>query len=82
MYDPLRVFLPIGLFLTIFGVLGWIAGVLQAERLVLPNSAIFLFISAVLTWLLGLISSQIASSRIYYHGDETIIVDDQPYEAP
>lgn len=82
LYDPLRVFMPVGFILTIFGVLGWIAGVLQANRLVLPNSAIFLFISALLTWLLGLVSSQIASLRIYYHGDETIMVDDQPYEAP
>jgi glycosyltransferase involved in cell wall biosynthesis len=80
LYDPLRVFLPIGVILTFLGVLGWIAGVIQADRLVLPNSAIFLFISAILTWLLGLISSQIASSRIYYHGDETIIVDEEPQE--
>ena len=81
LYDPLRVFLPVGLVLTFLGVLSWIAGVLQADRLVLPNSAIFLFISAILTWLLGLISSQIASSRIHYHGDETIVVDEETYEA-
>jgi glycosyltransferase involved in cell wall biosynthesis len=77
LYDPLRIFLPVGTGLTVLGILAWIAGLLNAGRLVLPNSAIFLFIAALLTWLLGLISGQIASSHIYYHGDETILVDDE-----
>lgn len=76
-YDPLRIFLPVGVVLSFLGVLAWIAGLVNAERLVLPNSAIFLFIAALLTLLLGLVSSQIASSRIYYHGDETILIDDE-----
>jgi glycosyltransferase involved in cell wall biosynthesis len=76
LYDPLRIFLPTGGVLTFLGVLAWIAGLLSAGRLVLPNSAIFLFIAAILTWLLGLVSSQIASTRIYYHGDENILVDE------
>jgi glycosyltransferase involved in cell wall biosynthesis len=78
LYDPLRVFLPVGFGLTVLGIVAWIAGLIQANRLVLPNSAIFLFISAVLTWLLGLVSSQIASTRIYYHGDETLLIDEPP----
>lgn len=78
LYDPLRVFLPVGFVLTGFGILAWIAGLIQANRLVLPNAAIFLFISAILTWLLGLVSSQVASTRVYYHGDETILVDEPP----
>jgi glycosyltransferase involved in cell wall biosynthesis len=77
LYDPLRIFLPIGGGLTILGVLAWVVGLLNAGRLVLPNSAIFLFIAAILTWLLGLVSSQIASTRIYYHGDETILIDEE-----
>lgn len=77
LYDPLRIFLPIGGGLTFLGVLAWVAGFLNAGRLVLPNSAIFLFIAAILTWLLGLVSSQIASTRIYYHGDETILIDEE-----
>jgi glycosyltransferase involved in cell wall biosynthesis len=76
LYDPLRIFLPVSGGLILLGILAWIAGLVNAGRLVLPNSAIFLFIAAVLTWLLGLVSSQISSSRIYYHGDETILVDE------
>ena len=76
LYDPLRIFLPIGGFLALLGILAWVAGLIAASRLVMPNSAIFLFIAAILTWLLGLVSSQIASTRIYYHGDETVLVDD------
>ncbi len=78
LYDPLKVFLPVGFGLTFLGILAWVAGLIQANRLVLPNAAIFLFISAILTWLMGLISSQIASSRVYYHGDETILIDEPP----
>lgn len=81
LYDPLRIFLPVGIVLSILGIWAWLAGLLQAQRLVLPNSAIFLFIAAILTWLLGLISGQIANSRIYYHGDETIMVDDLAYDS-
>ena len=76
LYDPLRIFLPTGGLLAFLGVLAWIAGLLNVRRLVLPNSAIFLFIAAILTWLLGLVSSQIASTRIYYHGDETLLLDE------
>ncbi len=76
LYDPIRIFLPIGIGLTILGILAWIAGLLDARRLILPNSAIFLFISALLTWLLGLVAGQISSTRIYYHGDETIVVEE------
>lgn len=76
LYDPLRIFLPTGGILAFLGVLAWIAGLVSAQRLVLPNSAIFLFIATILTWLLGLVSSQIASTRIYYHGDETLLVDE------
>lgn len=76
LYDPLRIFLPTGFVLIVLGVLAWVLGWINAGRLVLPNSAIFLFISALLTWLLGLISGQIANSRIYYHGDETIVIDE------
>lgn len=75
-YDPLRIFLPVTLVLTFFGFLAWLAGLLDAQRLILPNSAIFLFISALITLLLGLVSGQIASTRVRYHGDETIIMEE------
>jgi len=80
LYDPLRIFFPAGVILSFLGFLAGLAGILNAHRLVLSNSAILLFLAAILTWLLGLIASQVASTLIHYHGDETIIVDDSPYD--
>jgi len=80
LYDPLRIFFPAGVILIFLGFLAGLAGILNAHRLVLSNSAILLFLAAILTWLLGLIASQVASTLIHYHGDETIIVDDAPYD--
>jgi glycosyltransferase involved in cell wall biosynthesis len=72
LYDPLRIFLPVGVWLAALGVAAWAAGLWAAGRLVVPNSAIFLFSAALMTWLLGLVADQIAGSRVQYHGDETI----------
>ncbi len=76
LYDPLRIFLPTGVLLAGLGVLAWAAGLWAAGRLVLPNSAIFLFSSALMTWLLGLVSDQIAGTKIHYHGDESLVFED------
>ncbi len=78
LYDPLRIFLPTGVALAVLGVLAWAAGLWAAGRLVLPNSAIFLFSSALMTWLLGLVSDQIAGTKIHYHGDESLVFLEPP----
>jgi glycosyltransferase involved in cell wall biosynthesis len=75
LYDPLRVFLPLGVLLMLLGTLAWVAGLLAAQRVVFPNSAIFLFSVAILVWLLGFISEQISNLRISYHGDESVVVE-------
>lgn len=80
LYDPLRIFFPTGMILSLLGFIAGFAGVLNAQRLLLSNSAILLFLAAILTWLLGLIAGQVASTLVHYHGDETIIVDDAPYD--
>ena len=72
LFDPLRIFLISGGVLSLLGLLAWIAGLINAGRLVFPNSAIFLFSTAIVTWLLGLVSDQITSTRIHYYGDESI----------
>lgn len=72
LYDPLRIFLISGGVLSLLGLLAWITGLINAGRLVFPNSAIFLFSTAIITWLLGLVSDQITSTRIHYYGDESI----------
>lgn len=73
LYDPLRIFLPTGAILTGLGLLAWAAGLWAAGRLVVPNSTIFLFSSALMTWLLGLVSDQIAGTKIHYQGDESLL---------
>ncbi len=75
LFDPLRVFLPLGFLLMGVGLLAWVAGVVVAQRIVFPNSAIFLFSTAVLIWLLGFVSDQISTLRIPYYGDENVLVD-------
>lgn len=72
LYDPLRIFLPLSFALVGLGVLAFIAGVWAAQRLTFPNAALFLFITALITFLLGLVSSQIVNFRIQYHGDESV----------
>jgi hypothetical protein len=71
LYDPCGSS-AVGSWLAVFGLAAWLAGLWVAGRLVVPNSAIFLFSAALLTWLLGLVSDQIAGTRVQYHGDETI----------
>ena len=78
LYDPLRVFLPTGVLLTALGFLSWLAGVLVAQRIVFPNSAIFLLSTAILIWLLGFVADQISTLRISYYGDENIVVESEP----
>jgi glycosyltransferase involved in cell wall biosynthesis len=80
LYDPLRIFLPVAVSMTILGTVAWVAGMLRAARLVLPNAAIFLYSGALFIGLLSLVSSQIASLRVFYHGDETILVDGEPVQ--
>ena len=63
-----------GVLSCLLGISAWIAGIVFAERLVFPNSAIFLFSTALTTWLLGLVAAQISSSRIHSYGDETVEV--------
>jgi hypothetical protein len=75
LYDPLRIFVPTSIILGLLGILAGIAGIVEAQRLVIANSAILFLISGLLTWLLGLLASQISSTLVQYHGDETIIME-------
>lgn len=76
LYDPMRIFLPVGLILAILAILAWIAGLINANRLVLPNSTVFLLSAAIMIWLLGLISDQVANTRVHYYGDESVVLLD------
>jgi len=78
LYDPLRIFLPVSFAFLLLGIVMWVLGVLNAARLILPNSTILMFVAASLTLMLGLISSQILGYQVHYFGDETILVDGEP----
>ncbi len=80
LYDPLRIFIPTGIVLAVLGGAAWAAGMARAGRLVLPNSAVLLFLVAILTWLLGLIASQVAISLVPYRGDESLLLDEEAFE--
>jgi glycosyltransferase involved in cell wall biosynthesis len=71
-YNPMRIFIPVTLFLIFLGLLAMGAGILAAQRLVVPNSTVVLFIAAVLSILLGTVSSQIADVNVRYYGDEYV----------
>jgi len=76
LYDPLRIFLPTGAVFGGLGVAAWVAGIWNAGRLVIPNSAVFMFSAGLMIWILGFISDQISSTRIQYHGDETLLLEE------
>ncbi|HLE05612.1 MAG TPA: hypothetical protein VI729_13495, partial [Anaerolineales bacterium] len=76
LYDPLRIFLPTGAVIGGLGLAAWAAGMWNAGRLVIPNSAVFLFSAGLMTWILGFISDQISSTRVQYHGDETLLLEE------
>jgi glycosyltransferase involved in cell wall biosynthesis len=82
LYDPLRIFLPVSGGLIILGILAWVLGILNAGRLLFPNSTIFLFSAALLTILLGLISNQLVNTRIHYYGDESITIYEGQNDPP
>ncbi|MGH2621645.1 MAG: hypothetical protein ACRDHG_13920, partial [Anaerolineales bacterium] len=77
LYDPLRVFLPVGAVLGALGIAAWGVGIWKAGRLVIPNSAVFMFSAGLMTWILGFISDQISSTRVQYYGDETLLLEER-----
>jgi hypothetical protein len=79
LYDPLRIFLPVSLGFVALGVIGWILGLINAGRLIVPNATILMFVAGSLTLMLGLVSSQILGYQVHYFGDETILVDGEPF---
>jgi glycosyltransferase involved in cell wall biosynthesis len=82
LYDPMRIFLPVTFSLGLLGIVSWILGMVIAGRWVVPGSTVVLFVTAVQTLLLGLVSNQIANFAIPYYGDEYIeeINGEQPLD--
>lgn len=59
LYNPLKVFLPVSLFIFLLGIVWGVAGYFIASRF--PNSAILLTIMGLLFFFMGLISYQIST---------------------
>jgi glycosyltransferase involved in cell wall biosynthesis len=78
LFDPLRIFFPVSLLLFLLGMITMVFGIWAAGRMVVPGSSVVLFIAAVLTVLLGLVSSQISNSMIPYYGDEYVHLCEAP----
>ena len=64
-FEPLKVFLPISVLAFLLGMISSIFSIIKASRLVIPNSAVFLFLMSVLILLLGLVSEQIAMLQMW-----------------
>jgi glycosyltransferase involved in cell wall biosynthesis len=80
LYDPLRIFIPTTIFLLILGIATMALGILAAHRLVVPGSSVVLFITSLMIFLLGLVSSQISNATIFYFGDESIMIYEEQVE--
>lgn len=63
-FHPLKVFAPTSAALFLLGIISSIIGTFSKGHIYLPNSADILFVSALLTLLMGLISEQISAMRL------------------
>lgn len=72
LFDSMRIFVPIAVLFSLLGLLAMGLGAWSSSRLVVPSSAVILFVAAALTLLIGLVSSQSANGVIRYYGDEYI----------
>jgi len=80
LYDPLRIFIPATITLLLLGIITMIIGIIVAQRLVVPGSSIVLFMSSLMIFLLGLVSSQISNATIFYFGDESVMLYEEQVE--
>jgi hypothetical protein len=80
LYDPMRIFMPLAGVLSLLALAAWGLGIWAAGRFLIPNSATLLFMMALIVLLMGLLSSQISSTRIHYFGDESLVIYDGPEE--
>ena len=63
-FEPLKVFLPVSVISFLLGVISTAISIINAGRLTIPNSAVFLFLMSVLILLLGFVSEQIATLQM------------------
>jgi glycosyltransferase involved in cell wall biosynthesis len=64
LFEPLRVFLPAAIMLFLMAVASFVFTLVDESRLHIPNSAVFLAVSAVIVFLIGMVAEQVAELRI------------------
>jgi glycosyltransferase involved in cell wall biosynthesis len=64
LFEPLRVFLPAAVIMFLMAVASFVFTIVDESRLHVPNSAVFLAVSAVIVFLIGMVAEQVAELRI------------------
>ena len=67
LFEPLKVFVPTALVLIGLAIASFMYTAITESRLHIPNSSVFLSISAVLVFLIALVAEQIAELRVSLH---------------
>ncbi len=72
LFDPLRVFLPVSGILMLLAIIVTAINIIQdflneIYRLAVPTTALFLAISAVIIFMLGLLTDQVSAMRREQH---------------
>ena len=72
LFDPLRVFLPVSGILMLLAIIGTAVNIIQdflneIYRMAVPTTALFLAISAVIIFMLGLLTDQVSAIRREQH---------------
>ena len=72
LFDPLRVFLPVSGILMLLAIIATVANIIQdllneIYRMAVPTTALFLGISAVIVFMLGLLTDQVSAIRREQH---------------
>jgi hypothetical protein len=64
LYNPLQIFFRLSMVMGILGIMSMTFGVIERGDLFIPNSAVFLFVTAILIFSMGLLASQIADVKV------------------
>lgn len=63
LFDPLKVFVPVSIFLFLIGTIYWGADMLIKTRINIPSGAVILFVSSVIIFMFGILADQISAMR-------------------
>ena len=63
-FEPMKVFFPTSILLFILAVVSFVLALLNENRLYIPNSAVFLSVSAIIIFLIGAVAEQVSALRV------------------